>query len=236
MIPHYRLRETESTNLFAKQLLSTENSPLFAVSADSQTKGRGRHGNCWISAPLENVYLSIVHKNNSLQMHELYPIICALSLSHVLKTYTLQPQIKWPNDLMVSGKKIAGILIESVFFKQDRYAILGMGLNCNLSENSKKQISQRATSLNEELSQEIDVQTVLHTIIATVTEMIDTASKDPLPLIDAYKKSLHYLIGLSIAYKTGPSDKGEGIVQEILDNGSLVVQERSGLTKIITSL
>ena len=125
------------------------------VIAGEQTKGKGRMERTWLS-PRGGVYLSII----------LYPtrdylpsLIMAASLAvvHSIKAVTgLQSQIKWPNDVLIGGKKVCGILIESSLRGRTvNYAVIGIGINANLKTADLVDISLAATSLSDELGREV---------------------------------------------------------------------------------
>ena len=125
------------------------------IIADEQTAGRGRIKRVWLS-PRGSIALSII----------LYPdvdslpfliMLASLAVARSIETVTgLKPQLKWPNDVFVNGKKVCGILIESeVQGDKVNYAILGIGINVNLSPADFPEIPPDATSLSEETGYEI---------------------------------------------------------------------------------
>lgn len=141
----------DSTNAFALRMLAHGRSvPDGAlILAESQTAGRGRMGRSWHSEPEHGLYFSLVLRPQMPpSVAPLFTLGCAVAMHHAVEKNTqLKVDIKWPNDLLVDGKKIAGILAE-IQADTDRIhaLVVGVGLNVNHPE-LPADISQRATSL-----------------------------------------------------------------------------------------
>jgi BirA family biotin operon repressor/biotin-[acetyl-CoA-carboxylase] ligase len=144
--------EVDSTNSYATTLLKNVN-PIegTVIYADHQTKGKGQRGNHWESKSSMNLTLSVILKPTFLNAKKTFYLskITALALHDVLSEITRDSQfdikIKWPNDILVNTKKIAGVLIENGF-KEDRvsWSVIGIGLNVN----QKHFENETATSLS----------------------------------------------------------------------------------------
>ncbi len=134
-----------STNTYAMEnLVSLPDRQV--IIADKQTDGRGRFERKWVSDIIGNVYMSIVLKNISLENLTPYmaQVICG-----VLESYGVNPVIKKPNDVMVDGKKIAGVLSQSsTRGDKPNGIVIGIGVNLNLTGSDLEKIDQPATSLN----------------------------------------------------------------------------------------
>ncbi len=152
------LKEVDSTNKYSKEKLS-EIADMTLVYADFQTNGRGRLQRKWNSNSGENIYASIVLKPSK-DFREVYTNLTqylSVILCEVIEEYNIYPQIKWPNDVRINGKKIAGILAESVIDTKGLLGlILGFGVNLNCSLEDISKIDQPATSLNLESGMDID--------------------------------------------------------------------------------
>lgn len=159
-----------STNDWVKaHLKGVGKGTLLLVTADEQTGGRGQYGRQWISPKGENIYATfgfIAAKS--------YP---PLSLTHLLALSTvrslnelgIESRIKWPNDLLVDGKKIAGILCETLDFSPDFGIALGIGLNVNMNPESLAKLGRPATSIYAETGQQHPLQDVLSKITGHFT-------------------------------------------------------------------
>jgi BirA family transcriptional regulator, biotin operon repressor / biotin---[acetyl-CoA-carboxylase] ligase len=131
---HYKM--LESTHDHALNLLSkTRPEPGTVIMTDYQTKGRGQWTKTWVSEANKNLLCSVIQFPEFLQVHEVFKLNMVLSLSIVdlLETYKLDGvKIKWPNDILVNGAKIAGLLIGNSFSgKQIEHSVLSIGVNIN---------------------------------------------------------------------------------------------------------
>lgn len=129
------ITETGSTNQYAKELLSNfkpfEGTAIFA---DNQTHGKGQNGNVWQGKPGQNLYLSVILFPHFLLIKDHYLLNKAVCLSvwESVSEFCEDVKIKWPNDIYVNGRKLAGILIENSL-QGDKWqnAIVGIGVNLN---------------------------------------------------------------------------------------------------------
>lgn len=130
-----RLEETESTNLYLRQLLREQRLEEGSmVIADFQTGGRGQMGNSWFSSKGENLLFSLLIYPRDVQANEQFIIsrIVSLAVKNTLDRFTDDIRIKWPNDIYWKEQKIAGILIENDI--ETRYitnSVIGIGININ---------------------------------------------------------------------------------------------------------
>lgn len=153
------LAEVNSTNLYAKANLA-DIADKTVICADKQTSGRGRFERAWVDLGSGNIFMSLVLKPSE----EFKPFYSNLTqyfsviLCEILEEYGLKPQIKWPNDVLVDGKKIAGILSESVMQGHNfKGLVLGAGINLNANPDDLKQITDKeVTALNIEVNKSID--------------------------------------------------------------------------------
>lgn len=120
------------------------------ITTDYQTKGRGRHNNIWDSARFQNILMSVLLKPEILvSQTPIITQIAAVAIAETCDNYGVIPKIKWPNDILVGEKKIAGILVESSVMKNDlEYVILGIGFNVN--QTYFRTLSDVATSMKKE--------------------------------------------------------------------------------------
>ena len=128
-----RLGEIDSTNLYAKANLADIADKTVVIS-DKQTNGRGRFERAWVDLGDGNIFMSLVLKpaNTFNPVNANLTQYFSLLLCKLLEEYNLKPQIKWPNDVLVDGKKIAGILSETVMQGNNfKGLVLGAGINLN---------------------------------------------------------------------------------------------------------
>jgi len=146
-------QNTGSTNTLALELADT-NAEGLVIIADSQNNGKGRLGRTWWSPPEKNIYMSILLKPR-IEHSEvtLITIMSAVACATAIrKTAGLKATIKWPNDLIISGKKIGGILTElKLKDKRITHAVVGIGINVNSGRNQLPgDIRETATSVKIE--------------------------------------------------------------------------------------
>jgi BirA family transcriptional regulator, biotin operon repressor / biotin---[acetyl-CoA-carboxylase] ligase len=155
---HY-FHSTDSTNSTAYQLAVEGAGEGEAVIAEAQGKGRGRLGRQWVSPPFSNLYLSVILRPK-LPPHRasLITFMAAVAVADAIEKYCgLTPRIKWPNDLLLKERKVAGLLNE-IHSETDRihFVILGMGVNLNMDEESlPEELRPRATSLKKETGRSV---------------------------------------------------------------------------------
>ena len=152
-------RETASTNQLVDQMGLAGDPEGLVVFAESQSQGRGRLGRKWISPPKKGLWFSVLLRPalRPPQMTQL-TVIAATALARAIrKTTNLTPEIKWPNDILINGKKVAGVLTE-MSAEPDRvlHAVIGIGLDVNLDEGDfPNDLKSLATSLKLECGKPI---------------------------------------------------------------------------------
>jgi BirA family transcriptional regulator, biotin operon repressor / biotin---[acetyl-CoA-carboxylase] ligase len=119
--------QVTSTNDIAWAHVGDEKNHGLMVVADEQTAGRGRRGNVWVSPPGSALYLSILlYPKQSIRRPVMLTIWAGLGVCQVIeKTLSIKPQLKWPNDVLIDGKKVCGILVE----QRQEWFVVGVGLN-----------------------------------------------------------------------------------------------------------
>ncbi|MBI2538510.1 MAG: biotin--[acetyl-CoA-carboxylase] ligase [Deltaproteobacteria bacterium] len=147
---HY-FPEIDSTNNYARNLAEQGAMEGEVVIAESQTRGKGRLGRSWVSPAGRNLYLSVILRPKLSPLHApQITLMSAVALAETIQSFIpFPPEIKWPNDILVGGKKVAGILTESAC-AADRvlFVVLGIGVNVNFPrEEMPVSIRDTATSL-----------------------------------------------------------------------------------------
>lgn len=157
------LDSIDSTNTYAKEHADEfAKDTITCITADEQTKGRGRFKRNWISPKGVNIYATFYFTLPKRTPHLVsLSQVMAMSLALILKNKGLKPEIKWPNDIRLSSKKLAGILSETQFHQETVECFLGIGINVNLDQSVLEQIDQPATSLKAETGKEWDKDQLL---------------------------------------------------------------------------
>jgi BirA family transcriptional regulator, biotin operon repressor / biotin---[acetyl-CoA-carboxylase] ligase len=203
---HHRL--TDSTNERAKELAIAGALHGTVVTADEQSAGRGRQGRAWTAPPGSAVLMSLVLRD----LDETLPLSAAVAVCEALPA---DAAIKWPNDVWIDGRKVAGILVEGR--PQDGWAVLGMGVNVT-TESFPPELADHATSLRL-----AGFSTSVETVLASLLRSLDEWLRAPSERVFEAWRSRDALKGERLRWSDG-----EGIADGIDDSGALVVQTRNG--------
>lgn len=171
--PFFLFDELGSTQDEVARRLTTMDPPApFAVITKKQTKGRGRRGKAWEGTSHNNLYISFGFKPNLAgHLLQTFSLWIGLHICHFLNTSLLIPiKIKWPNDLILQGKKVAGFLVESrIDAEQTRDLILGLGLNINgKSSNFPTDLQHKITTLEAFNNTPLDINLLTAHLIQTI--------------------------------------------------------------------
>jgi BirA family biotin operon repressor/biotin-[acetyl-CoA-carboxylase] ligase len=201
--PRLHLRETTSTNDRARDLASAGAPHGTLVTASAQSAGRGRQGRSWSAPPGTALLMSLVLR----EPPPLLPLVAAVAVAEVCGDGA---QIKWPNDVLLEGRKVAGILAEGR--PQEGWAVLGIGLNVALRvEDLPPELHATATTLGRGRAE-------LEPTLAQLLQALERAlALDSVALLAAYRVR-DALRGRAISW-TG----GAGIADGIDGAGRLVV-------------
>jgi BirA family biotin operon repressor/biotin-[acetyl-CoA-carboxylase] ligase len=213
---------TSSTMDMAKQAIRDGAAEGTIVIADHQTAGRGRLGRQWLSPPDSNILLSIILHPNLKQLPRL-TMVAALAVARSIEKLTgLEPAIKWPNDVLIDGKKVSGVLIESdVQGDTVNYAIVGIALNVNLDPSSIPEISETATSLKQVLGREVSRFHVLESLLGEFEKLYQALRRGE-PIDSEWRRRLETL-GKKVAVRCGDELK-EGYAESVDDEGNLLLR------------
>ncbi|MBQ0104863.1 MAG: biotin--[acetyl-CoA-carboxylase] ligase [Armatimonadetes bacterium] len=121
-------KDVTGTNDITKSLVKVGETDL-VVTADFQSKGRGRQGHIWFGEREKDLFLSFTLPVPKADELEKYAVVSCVGVARILKKYGFSPLIKAPNDVFIGEKKVCGILCEAEFFEKKAYMIVGIGLN-----------------------------------------------------------------------------------------------------------
>lgn len=230
------LDEVHSTNSYALENVSFFDDKTVIYTAH-QTSGRGRYKRQWICDETENLYMSVVLKpeSDSFPYTNLTQYLSVIVSECLENEFELKPEIKWPNDILIDGYKISGILAESYMQNnQIKALILGLGLNVNLQKQTTEKIDQKATSLAILKGGNFDAEKIMKLICDRFFESYANFEKEGFSLIkEDYLKRCGFL-GKNITIKD-ENIKKSYYAKAIDDEGLLIVEDEFGNEcKIIT--
>ena len=230
----------DSTNALAHILAGEGAFHGEAVVAEHQTQGRGRRGRTWISPPEQNIYLSVILRPDleASRAPEL-TFVAGVAIAESLRTaFNLPVDLKWPNDLLVHGLKLAGILTE-LGTKKDRidYVVLGLGLNVNMeTEDFPEEIASTATSLRIELGQSLDRPLLCAAILSSLEAWYDRWLEEGFEPVREMWQTLSATLQRPVRVLLGEDVQGfDGIAEGIDARGSLLVRRANGVLERVVA-
>ena len=218
-MPECHSTNDEAAKMIESQAMVAEGSVIIT---NCQTAGRGQRGNSWLSEPEKNLTFSLVIKPSFLLAKDQFYLNKVFSLGlfdYLTGALPRKVRVKWPNDLMVDGKKICGMLIENHLQGQTiQHSIVGIGLNVNQQRFS----ISTATSMIAQLRQALVLQDVLEGVLESLEKrylQLRSAGREHLD--EAYCESL-YWIGEKHLFKTG-AELAEGVITGVDEAGKLKI-------------
>jgi len=209
----------------AKELAKKGAAEGATVIAGTQTAGRGRIGRTWLS-PEGNLAMSIMLKPTLEKLPQLI-MIASLAVVRTIKNVAgIEANIKWPNDVLIKGKKVCGILIENeVKGNKVNFAIIGIGINVNLDPLAFPEIAEIATSLSSELGAEISKAELISTLLFEFEQLYLKAQAGT-PLYREWQENMETL-GRWIQVKTGKTVE-QGKAETVTEKGNLILRRIDG--------
>lgn len=201
------------------------------IVADEQTGGRGRMNRSWHSAKGQGMWLSLILRPKIPPTHaSQLTLLAATVLADVLDRYdTIQPFIKWPNDILINEKKTAGILTE-MQAEQDQiqYILIGIGLNVNQARDDLHQdIQSKATSLRIETGNELSIKNIIQELLIAFEASFDNYIAQGFLPIKKKWESYGFKMGEDIIIKTF-KDRWRAPFLGISDDGALCTESMEG--------
>ena len=214
---------------------SAERPEGLVVVADEQTAGRGRRGHAWFSPPGSGLYVSVVlapatARVDPLRATMLLTLAAGVALAEGIDAATGLPvSLKWPNDLLVSRRKVAGILAEAA----DRHVVVGYGINV-ASAAFPPELRDRATALESELGRLVDRHHVLVETLAALSRRYEDLLDGRFDaILDAWRRLAPAASGARVTWTT-MAGTHSGVTAGIDDQGALLVQVGDRVERIVS--
>ena len=226
----------ESTNTEAKRLAREGAPEGTLIVAGGQTKGRGRMGRTWVSPSGGGLYLSIVLRPTfSVDRLSRLTLTAGVAVASAIQESGITPQLKWPNDILIDGRKVGGILTEALFDKrQIEYAVLGIGINVNTEKEAfPASIRNLATSLQLSLGKAVSRNDLLQTLLCQFEQWYESLNTVPFETIletwSEFDTTLGRLVEVFL-----PERRVVGVAEALQSDGALLVRDkRDGLHRIV---
>jgi BirA family biotin operon repressor/biotin-[acetyl-CoA-carboxylase] ligase len=201
--------QLDSTNRIAKELVTTgEISTHTVVRAAAQSAGKGQYGRSFDSPPGGLYFTLILQPDLPVERLPLITLATGLACRNVLyDQYKLQPQIKWPNDIYLEKRKVAGILCEHISTGVGEQAlstvIIGVGLNCNTPrEDFATELVSVLTTLKEQVHTEIDLDALLTLLVSEITAQVHILGENPQQILAQWQQH-DYLVDKQVLHTSG---------------------------------
>lgn len=220
-----------STNEQAKREAQRGAPEGTVIVTDEQTAGKGRIRRTWLS-PKGSLALSVILYPDMAHLPSLI-MLASLAVVHSIRAVTgLKSEIKWPNDVLVNGRKVCGILIESgVRGNTVDQAIIGIGVNVNLKFSDFPEISQTATSLSGELGRDVSRLDIARRLLVELDRLY-LALQAGGSVYEEWRDNL-VTLGRRVQVREGETVY-QGIAEAVARDGSLLLRQSDGkLTKIL---
>lgn len=211
----------DSTNTKAWELIAEKVKNGTVVITDNQLKGRGRQSNKWDSTPNKSLTFSIILYPNALPSQiNLYSLIAGLSITDCLIDYDIHAQLKWPNDILINGKKVGGILCESkISDGVIKSLVIGIGLNINENVTElPEELRDKATSLMCESGSQFQLEILLANILNHLEHRVQ--NRDEAQLIDWEKRCAH--LNQKVTFRSG-NEIVTGIFKGLSSTGQAMI-------------
>ena len=230
----HHFHTVDSTNSKAYQLALSGAKEGELVIAESQHKGRGRIGRDWFSPPSLNLYLSaILRPDIPPYQASLITFLAAVATAEAIRNFSgLSPWIKWPNDIFLRDRKVAGLLNE-IHSEMDRihFVILGIGVNLNMEEKMfPEEIRTVATSLKQEMGQTISRKAFLKVLLQELERWYMIFSKEGgAAILKAWREKAQ-IKGRTINV-TSFKEILTGVAIDVDSEGALILETKGGERK-----
>jgi len=220
----------DSTQNLAISVAGRQDSHGTVVIADQQKSGRGRMKRKWLS-PKGGLWLSVVlHPSIPTARITLLPFAAAIAVCEAIREATkLDARLKWPNDIMISGKKVAGILLDiSAEAEQVNYAVIGVGLNANVDSSaiSSHLENSKITSIKDELGREISRLVLTRLLLQKLEQYCSELERDAPGILRKWKQRSD-MLGRKVSVAQGGKTI-HGIAADLNDDGSLLIKKEDG--------
>ncbi|HWP35170.1 MAG TPA: biotin--[acetyl-CoA-carboxylase] ligase [Thermodesulfobacteriota bacterium] len=227
-----------STNDLARAAARAGAPEGLAVVADAQTAGRGRLGRRWHSPPGVNLYCSVLLRPRlPARLAPRFSLLAGVATAAVALAEGLVPRLKWPNDLLLEGRKAAGVLAELELGPAGAVeaVVLGIGLNLNLEPAAwPAELAERATSFAAVLGRPVDRAAVARRLLEALEAWVDRYRRHGFgPVREAWERLAGLPTRLAV---TVPGDGGEevveGVARGLADDGALLLETPAGVREV----
>jgi BirA family biotin operon repressor/biotin-[acetyl-CoA-carboxylase] ligase len=180
---------TASTNDVAAKYSKNKNNDGLVVLAEQQTAGRGRSGNKWVAGFADSVICSILLTDCAINAELLSLTMAVATAQAIGKCTKAEAKIKWPNDIILNNKKVAGILVESKKVNKVNVFVIGIGINCHQSKQDfPAELRKTATSIDIETGGQIDRISLIKRLLTSIDNWLELAEQNKEEIIEHWRR------------------------------------------------
>ena len=223
--------QVESTNLLAVELAQGDAPEGVVVLADQQLSGRGRGSRSWHSPAGVGIYCSVILRPQvEPEKGQLITLMASVSIVKAIERQTgLSPRVKWPNDVLINDKKVAGILLEAgVSGARIGYAVIGFGINANNGRGDlPEDIGVNASSLRMELKKTVDRGALVIEIFSELEKIYHSFQRENFSVV--LQQWRHHSSTLGQRVRIWQRDQStEGVAVDLTEEGGLLLKVEGG--------
>ena len=226
-----------STNDHLKRRARAGAAPWTAVLAGAQTAGRGRRGHRWASPP-GNLYLSVLLRPEPPAARwSVLPLAAGVAVAEALAGFGLSTSLKWPNDVVVGGRKVGGILIEASSGADGlETVVVGLGINVAVRPSGlPPEVAAAVTCVSEELSRDVDLLEVAAAVLARLTVWYHALVREgPRVVQGAWRERALPWWGRAVEARLGER-RLRGIARDVDEDGALILELDDGTRAVLHS-
>jgi BirA family biotin operon repressor/biotin-[acetyl-CoA-carboxylase] ligase len=223
----FRYGQVASTQDLAREAALKSGAIGTVIVAESQTSGRGRRGRSW-SSPAGGLYLTAVLRPS--RHPDLVPLMAGIAVAGAIRRLTgLRAELKWSNDVLIGGRKVAGVIAETVWRGDEAlHTLLGIGLNVN---NALPRDLPRATNLSKELGANVDAEHVLRELLGEIGVWSERLDEGPAGVLDAWR-ALSVTFSGEIEIIDSAGERIRGIAVDVDQDGALLVDDGGEIRRV----
>jgi BirA family biotin operon repressor/biotin-[acetyl-CoA-carboxylase] ligase len=222
-----RYGQVPSTQDVAREATLKSRALGTVIVAESQTSGRGRRGRSW-SSPTGGLYLTAVLRPS--RHPGLVPLVAGIAVAEAIRRLTgLSTELKWPNDVLIGGRKVAGVIAETVWRGDEAvHTLLGIGVNVN---NALPGDLPRATTLLEELGSGVDAEHVLRELLGEIEVWSERLDEGPDVILEAWR-ALSGILGGEVDIIDPTGGRIRGVAVDVDQDGALLVDDGGEIRRV----
>lgn len=233
VLPGVEVRVVERCSSTNDLLLKTVSQHPVLLAAEEQTAGRGRRGRRWHSAPGAGVTFSLARRiRRPARELAALSLVAGVAAARALRALGVrQAALKWPNDLVIDGAKLGGILVETRSQGGAAHAVIGIGINCRRTPGLEARLRRRITSLDQHVEIQ-DRNSLIQRIAAALLEALEAFEARGLDAVRAEWEALDAHAGQRLRLRLADGRTLSGIASGLADDGSLRLRTRQGVRAV----